>query len=96
MNYYILPTKNMKIVLNASFANKDTNYVSDSFTRNINSLCCQVNEFENYYKDIIPTNIIDDIHKINNVYSYVFDVVTMDVEVYLNTYKQQKKYNYFL
>ena len=95
MNYYIIPTKNMKIVLNTSFANKDSNYVSDSFTRNINSLCCQVNEFENYYKEIIPTNIIDDIHKINNVYSYVFDVVTRDVEVYLNTSKQQKEIQLF-
>lgn len=95
MNYYILPTKNMNIVLNASFADRDTNYISDSFTRNINSLYCQVKEFENYYKDIIPTKIIDDIHKTNNIYSYVFDVISKEVEVYLNTITRETERQLF-
>lgn len=84
MNYYILPTKNMSINLNPTFTDKDLNYISDSYTRNVNSLCCQVNEIENYYKSIIPTNIINDIHKINNIYSYIFDVISKEVEAYLN------------
>ena len=95
MNYYILPTKNMSINLNASFTDKDLNYISDSFTRNVNSLCCQVNEFENYYKSIIPTNTINDIHKITNVYSYVFDVISKDVETYLNIFKLRKNAQLF-
>lgn len=95
MNYYILPTKNMSITLNASFTDKDLNYISDSFTRNVNSLCCQVNEFENYYKSIIPTNTINDIHKITNVYSYVFDVISKDVETYLNVFKLHKNAQLF-
>ena len=95
MNYYILPTKNMSITLNASFTDKDLNYISDSFTRHVNSLCCQVNEFENYYKSIIPTNTINDIHKITNVYSYVFDVISKDVETYLNVFKLHKNAQLF-
>ena len=95
MNYYILPTKNMSIVLNATFTDKDINYISDSFTRNINSLYRQVKEFENYYKDIIPTNTIDDIHKTNNIYSYVFDVISKDVEVYLDTFTHQTEKQLF-
>ena len=95
MNYYILPTKNMKIVLNATFADKDSNYISDSFTRNMNSLYRQVEEFEHYYKDVIPTKIIDDIHKTNNIYSYVFDVISKDVEVYLDTFTKETQRQLF-
>ena len=89
MNYYLLPTKNMSIVLNPIFSDQEINYISDSFIRNLKSLYCQVKEFETYYNTIIPTKTINDIHKINNIYSFVFDVISKDVEMYLNLAKNE-------
>ena len=95
MNYYIIPTKCMEIEFRVQTGKTKTHFLSDSFVRNVKSLHEQVNNFVEYYTTVIDKNMIKRINKINHMYSYVYDIITSNVKLYINENEDEINKNIF-
>lgn len=84
MNYYNIPTKCMDIEFQLQVGETKKHSLSDSFIRNIKSLYDQVDKFLEYYTTILDKNTIDNLYKINNTYSFIYNIISTDVKSYIN------------
>ena len=81
MNYYMIPTKYMELPLTSDFTNVECiePHISCSYYRNIKSLKLQVESFISHTKKEVSSEQLQNIHNINNPYSFLYSVIDSNV-----------------
>ena len=81
MNYYMIPTKYMELPISYEVCNEEVldPYISCSYYRNIKSLKMQVDSFISHSKKEVSEDMFTLINKINNPYSFLYNVVSGDI-----------------